>query len=106
MRDDDDVIDIIALEEVKIKETQIMDINKKIIEAESKLKQQQNIYETVRTERNQVGKQLAEAQGEIAEMKRKFKVVTHQIDQLKEESMSFLLNILLFSSYCQRSCIG
>merc|ERR1712193_280316 len=39
----------------------------------------------VRTERNVYSKNLIESQDEIAEMKRKFKIMYHQIEQLKEE---------------------
>lgn len=74
-----------ALEEVKIREMSIVDLQKKILEGESKLKQQQNLYEAVRTDRNLYSKNLIESQDEIQEMKRKFKIMSHQIEQLKEE---------------------
>merc|ERR1711865_1076063 len=74
-----------ALEEVKLQELQISALQKKITECEYKLKQQQNLYEAVRSDRNLYSKNLIESQDEIAEMKRKFKIMNHQIDQLKEE---------------------
>eukprot|EP00899_Mesostigma_viride_P002905 jgi/Mesvir1/12615/Mv16076-RA.1 len=74
-----------ALEEVKLREMTIIDLQKKIAEGENKLKQQQNLYEAVRSDRNLYSKNLIEAQDEIAEMKRKFKIMNHQIEQLKEE---------------------
>jgi peptidoglycan hydrolase CwlO-like protein len=43
------------------------------------------LYEQVRSDRNLYSKNLIEAQDEIAEMKRKFKIMNHQIEQLKEE---------------------
>ena len=55
------------------------------MEGETKLKQQQNLYEAVRSDRNLYSKNLIESQDEIAEMKRKFKIMNHQIEQLKEE---------------------
>ena len=64
---------------------QIFDYKKKIAEAETKLKQQQNLYEAVRSDRNLYSKNLIESQDEILEMKRKLKIMNHQIDQLKEE---------------------
>ena len=73
------------MEEVKIREMQIFDYKKKIAEAETKLKQQQNLYEAVRSDRNLYSKNLIESQDEILEMKRKLKIMNHQIDQLKEE---------------------
>jgi len=74
-----------ALEEVKLREVAIVDQQKKINEGESKLKQQQNLYEAVRSDRNLYSKHLIESQDEIQEMKRKFKIMNHQIEQLKEE---------------------
>ena len=73
------------MDEVKVKEINIFDYKKKIAEAETKLKQQQNLYEACRSDRNLYSKNLVEAQDEIVEMKRKLKIMTHQIDQLKEE---------------------
>eukprot|EP00727_Mastigamoeba_balamuthi_P004946 m51a1_g1445 hypothetical protein (1912) ;mRNA; r:130017-137422 len=74
-----------ALEEVKLREMAITDLQKKIVEQEARLKQQKSLYEAVRSERNLYSKNLIEAQDEIAEMQRKFKIMNHQIDQLKEE---------------------
>eukprot|EP01006_Ploeotia_vitrea_P054260 TRINITY_DN67868_c2_g2_i1.p1 TRINITY_DN67868_c2_g2~~TRINITY_DN67868_c2_g2_i1.p1 ORF type:complete len:887 (+),score=163.54 TRINITY_DN67868_c2_g2_i1:147-2807(+) len=74
-----------ALEEVKIRQMTITDLQKQISESEAKLKQQQNLYEAVRSDRNLYSKNLIEAHDEINEMKRKFKIMNHQIDQLKEE---------------------
>jgi len=73
------------MEDIKIREMQIFDYKKTIAEAETKLKQQQNLYEAVRSDRNLYSKNLIEAQDEITEMKRKLKIMNHQIDQLKEE---------------------
>merc|ERR1711865_833684 len=74
-----------ALEEVKLQELQISALQKKIVEGETRLKQQQNLYEAVRSDRNLYSKNLIESQDEILEMKRKFKIMNHQISQLKEE---------------------
>ncbi|KAF5837043.1 hypothetical protein DUNSADRAFT_4923 [Dunaliella salina] len=74
-----------ALEEVKLREMAIIDLQKRITEGETKLKQQQNLYEAVRADRNLYSKNLIESQDEIQEMKRKFKIMQHQIEQLKEE---------------------
>ncbi|KNC50915.1 flagellar associated protein [Thecamonas trahens ATCC 50062] len=72
-------------EELKIKDLVIFDKKKKLREAKVKLKQQQMLYEAVRSDRNLYSKQLIEAQDDIAEYKRKFDILNHQIDQLKEE---------------------
>ena len=71
--------------QVKLREMTILDLQKKIAEGDAKLKQQQNLYEAVRSDRNLYSKSLIESQDEIAEMKRKFKIMNHQIEQLKEE---------------------
>ena len=74
-----------ALEEVKVREMSILQLQKRIAESESKLKQQQALYEAVRSDRNLYSKNLVESQDEISEMKRKFKTMNHQIEQLREE---------------------
>ena len=74
-----------ALEEVKVREMSIIQLQKRIAEGDTKLKQQQALYEAVRSDRNLYSKNLIESQDEIAEMKRKFKIMNHQIEQLKEE---------------------
>ncbi|XP_047127925.1 cilia- and flagella-associated protein 58 [Hydra vulgaris] len=79
---------LLHMEDVKVREMEIFDYKKKIAEAETKLKQQQNLYEAVRSDRNLCSKNLVESQDEITEMKRKLKIINHQIDQLKEEITS------------------
>jgi len=74
-----------ALDQVKLKEMLLAETQKKVLEGEGKLKQQQQLYEAVRSDRNLYSKNLIENQDEIAEMKRKFKIMNHQIEQLKEE---------------------
>eukprot|EP00049_Salpingoeca_infusionum_P018965 m.359526 g.359526 ORF g.359526 m.359526 type:complete len:867 (-) comp18604_c0_seq1:381-2981(-) len=74
-----------SMEEAKVAEVQTMDLKKRLASVEGKLKQQQALYEQVRSDRNVYSKNLLEAQDEIGEMKRKLKILNHQIDQLKEE---------------------
>merc|ERR1712072_1279244 len=74
-----------VVEDVKLKEMQLTEMGKKVTESEQKLKQQQQLYEAVRSDRNLYSKNLIESQDEIAEMKRKFKIMNHQVEQLKEE---------------------
>jgi chromosome segregation ATPase len=73
------------VEEVKLKKNLISELKKENIEFEGKLKQQQSLYEAVRSDRNLYSKNLIEAQDEVAELKRKFKIASHQIAQLKDE---------------------
>ncbi|KAJ1637888.1 hypothetical protein T492DRAFT_900634 [Pavlovales sp. CCMP2436] len=74
-----------VVEDVKLREMAMIDLQKKISDSEGRLKGQQKLYEAVRSDRNLYSKNLIEAQDEIAEMKRKFKIMNHQIEQLKEE---------------------
>jgi predicted nucleic acid-binding Zn-ribbon protein len=64
-----------------LKDNLISEFQKKTIEAEAKLKQQQQLYEAVRSDRNVYSKNLTETQDEIAEIKRRYKIVMHQIAQ-------------------------
>jgi chromosome segregation ATPase len=74
-----------ALDEVKVRELGIVQLQKRIADGDAKMKQQQSLYEAVRSDRNLYSKNLIESQDEIAEMKRRFKIMNHQIEQLKEE---------------------
>ena len=47
------------------------------------------------SDRNLCSKNLIEARDEITEMKRKLKIMSHQIDQLKEEIASKVRNQML-----------
>jgi hypothetical protein len=51
-----------AVEELKMQEGQVLETQKRIIEGEAKLKQQQNLYEAVRSDRNLYSKNLIESQ--------------------------------------------
>lgn len=74
-----------ALEELKLQEMQVHELNRKIAEDQMKLKQKQSLYESVRSERNLFSKQLVDAQEEIHALKRKFRSMNNQIDQMKED---------------------
>lgn len=77
-----------ALEELKLQELQMRELQKKISEDQAKLKHKQNLYEAVRADRNLYSKQLVESQEEISSLKKKFRLTNHQIDQVKEEISS------------------
>jgi DNA repair exonuclease SbcCD ATPase subunit len=74
-----------ALEDLKKRETRLADLTKETADVQSKLNQQKNLYDAVCTDRNLYSKNLIESNEEIAEMKKKFKIMYHQIEQLKEE---------------------
>ena len=61
------------------------DFNTLYIEERNKLKKSQALYENIRGERNIFCQNLNESQDEISELKRKFKIMSHQISQYKEE---------------------
>ncbi|NXE88499.1 CFA58 protein, partial [Menura novaehollandiae] len=73
------------MKDLEIHQIQICDYEKEIQLQMIKLKQQQNLCETLRTERTLYSKNLIEAKDEIAEMKMKLKTATRQVDQLREE---------------------
>ncbi|NXM67886.1 CFA58 protein, partial [Serilophus lunatus] len=73
------------MKDLEVCQIQIRDYEKEIQVHGIKLKQQQNLCETLRTERNLYNKNLIEAKDEIADMKIKLKSAMHQVDQLKEE---------------------
>ncbi|XP_035722569.1 cilia- and flagella-associated protein 58-like isoform X1 [Vespa mandarinia] len=71
--------------EIKVKQVEISDYNKRLIESDSKYRQQQNLFEIVRAERNTCQKSLMVAHDDIQELKSKLQLTTQQIEQLKEE---------------------
>ncbi len=77
-----------AVEDLKTQEMRIGQMQKKIMEGETRLKQQQNLYEAVRADRNLYSKSLLDSNEEIEEMRRKFKVMNHQIEQLQDEILA------------------
>jgi len=77
-----------ALEEIKLQDLQVNELNAKIAEEEKKLKNKQNMYDAVRSDRNLYSKQLLELQEEISVMRRKFRSMNHLIEQLKDEISS------------------
>merc|ERR1719277_2848026 len=74
-----------ACAELKKRDNYMAQLKKSIADVKAKLGQQKNLYEAVRTDKNLYSKNLVESLEEIAEMKKKFKVMCHQIEQLKEE---------------------
>lgn len=76
------------MDELKLKELEIFDYKKRLAESEAKFRQQQNLFEAVRAERNTCSKALIEAHDEIEELKSKLKIMSHQVEQLKEDVTS------------------
>lgn len=73
------------IDTVKMKQVEIYDYKKRLAESENKYRQQQNLFEAVRAERNTCSKSLIEAQEEVVVLKQKLKMMNNQIEQFKEE---------------------
>ena len=71
--------------QIRVRDGQIADAEKREADADAKVKQQRQMYDQVRADRNLLSKHLIEAQDEIAELRRKFKIMARQVDQLKED---------------------
>ncbi|KAJ3403745.1 hypothetical protein HDU80_003781 [Chytriomyces hyalinus] len=74
-----------GMQRIKQKELEIFEFKKKMIQADTKLKHKQNLYEAVQSDRNLHAKHLIQSQGEISEMKRKLKIMNFQINGYKED---------------------
>ena len=72
-------------EELRVRDIQIKEMEKREEEVHQKLKAAQAMYEAMRTERNMTTKSLLETEEEVSELKRKSKVQGNQIDTLKED---------------------
>eukprot|EP00708_Paratrimastix_pyriformis_P002113 GAFH01000852.1.p1 GENE.GAFH01000852.1~~GAFH01000852.1.p1 ORF type:complete len:847 (-),score=445.13 GAFH01000852.1:38-2329(-) len=77
-----------ASEELKMRALKASDLEKQIKEEKTKLAQQKNLYESVRTERNLYSRNLMNAQEINGELRRKFHIMEHQVEQLSEEIKS------------------
>lgn len=64
---------------------EILDYKKRLVDAETKYRQHQSLFEAVRTERNLCNRSLVEAQEEVRDLKSKLKTTSQQIEQLKED---------------------
>lgn len=70
---------------LKDKEISLHEYKKQIAACETRMKHQQNLYESVLSDRKLHAKHLLDAQNEIAEMKRKLKIMNFGINGSKEE---------------------
>jgi len=72
-------------EEIRYKDATLTEYMKQIADVKTKLGQQKNLFEAVRSDRNVYSKNLLESQEEIVEMRKRFKAMYRQIDHMKEE---------------------
>ncbi|KAK7471520.1 hypothetical protein BaRGS_00035859 [Batillaria attramentaria] len=76
------------LEDIQMRDMQLLDFNKRCEEYDTRLKVQQNLYEAVHQDRNMYSRVLLETQDEMTELKNKLRMMEHQAHQLKEEVAS------------------
>lgn len=74
-----------ALEELKSRDVRLTELKKQIADVQAKRNQQKNLYDAVCMDRNLHQKNLVESTEQIAEMRRKFKIMFHTTTALKEE---------------------
>jgi len=76
------------IDDIKLRDIKINELQRLVIEIEGKLKRQQQLYEGVRSEWNSNSKALVEANDTVAELRREAKIAQHMIDQLKDDALS------------------
>jgi chromosome segregation ATPase len=72
-------------EALKLQELQAAALQRRVDEAAAKLTGQQSLFEGVKQDRNHYSKALQDAQNEMSEMKRTFRVLVRSIEALKED---------------------
>jgi hypothetical protein len=72
------VLPFLARSQVKLQDVQVESLQRKAHEAEAKLKKQQAMYESVRSDRNMYSKNLVDVQEEIEVMNLSFRTLSHQ----------------------------
>ncbi|NXP52174.1 CFA58 protein, partial [Heliornis fulica] len=73
------------LKDIETQQMQICGYEKKIEESATKLKEQENSNESLKTERDLFRKNMMEAKEDIAKMKERLKTLTHQMNLLRED---------------------
>jgi hypothetical protein len=74
-----------AHHDLKQKEVEMYEYKKQTMASENKLKVQLNLYEQVQSDRKLYAKQLVDSQAQIAEMKRRLKIMNFQINGFKDD---------------------
>jgi len=76
------------IDDIKLRDIKINELQRLVNEIEGKLKRQQQLYEGVRSEWNSNSKALVEANDTVAELRREAKIAQHMIDQLKDDALA------------------
>ncbi|MES1902479.1 MAG: hypothetical protein MHPSP_001283 [Paramarteilia canceri] len=82
-----------SLSTIKDKDSELSTLREQIEDMDSRLKQQRQLYETARNDRNNCSKNLTETQDQIVDSKKQLKILTHQVEQMKEEITYCELNL-------------
>lgn len=69
-------------------QSEIFEYKKQLVETDSRVRTIQNLFDSIRTERNNLQKTLQETQNDVTELKSKLKMSVHQCEQLKEDITS------------------
>jgi len=77
-----------SLEQVKLKKNMIAKLQKKVQDAEKRLKEQQSLYNSVVSDRALYAHSKIENQDELNDLKGKFRLQATKINQLKEEILT------------------
>lgn len=73
------------VDELNVHGQKLGELEKELFQTESKLKQQQNMYECAQYERNIQSKSLSDIHGEILDMKKRSQIIERQSNQLKQD---------------------
>ncbi|KAF4658729.1 hypothetical protein FOL46_006854 [Perkinsus olseni] len=74
-----------GMEEVKIRDNRVTEAGKIIDEDNTRLSIQKGLYDDARAERNECCKKLRDSEDEISSLKRKLKLMHHEIEELEED---------------------
>lgn len=73
---------VVAQEEIRLRDVQISELSKKAVAHESKLRHQQQQYDSVRADKNHVQKSLSEAKEHISQQAAKLAIIEESIKEL------------------------
>ncbi|KAK9915507.1 hypothetical protein WJX75_000051 [Coccomyxa subellipsoidea] len=73
-------------DKIQLQDLALADVQKKLAEADARMKQQQAAYEAVRADRNLCSRSLIAAQDEVVELRNRARILAHQMEQVKTEN--------------------
>ena len=90
---------------IKLKEQEIFELKKRVAESESRLKQQQSLYEAVRSDRNLYSKNLIESQVKLTIFFNRFAHTTFKFYIAMEQFLLTALSNCLLNYFKNMHCI-